>query len=92
MQDGIVIEYLTGNCPVQAEGTVNGVPFYFRARGARWSIQIAPVGEAHTWEYSEKWGDGPFAAGWMPEDEARRMIEKAAFMYRVQQPLLREEP
>ena len=31
----------SGKCPVQAEGTINGYPFYFRSRHARWSIRIA---------------------------------------------------
>lgn len=29
-----------GYCPVQAEGTVNGNPFYFRARHGDWSLHI----------------------------------------------------
>lgn len=37
---GIVINTLGGNCPVQADGEIDGVPFYFRARGERWSIEI----------------------------------------------------
>lgn len=37
---GIDIEWLSGVCPVQAEGTIDGEPFYFRARGARWHIEI----------------------------------------------------
>lgn len=31
----------SGNCPVQAEGTINGFPFYFRSRGGHWSLSIA---------------------------------------------------
>lgn len=30
----------SGNCPVQAEGYINGHPFYFRARGAFWSLRV----------------------------------------------------
>ena len=36
----IVIESIGGQCPVQAEGTIDGKPFYFRARNAYWSIGI----------------------------------------------------
>jgi hypothetical protein len=89
MQDGIVIEYLAGNCPVQAEGTIDGKRFYFRARGESWRIEIHPTATGDVlswggdgWHYTEPYGDGPFAAGWMPEDEARQMIEKAALIYR----------
>lgn len=37
-----------GFCPVQCDGWVDGLPFYFRARGEHWSINIAatPDGDA----------------------------------------------
>ena len=31
--DGVDVQDCYGSCPVQAEGTVDGVTFYFRARG-----------------------------------------------------------
>jgi hypothetical protein len=31
-----------GKCPVQAEGTINGLPFYFRSRYGHWSLSISP--------------------------------------------------
>jgi hypothetical protein len=43
---GILIESLYGNCPVQADGTIDGEPFYFRARGDEWAIEIGP-GNTH---------------------------------------------
>jgi hypothetical protein len=83
--DGVLlIDQIGGNCPVQAEGTIDGVPFYFRARGEHWSIGVGgddPVC-APEWEREEEWGDGPFAAVWMPLDEARRIIERCAGEYR----------
>lgn len=36
----IIIDSFGGNCPVQAEGTIDGKPFYFRARGSSWSMSI----------------------------------------------------
>jgi hypothetical protein len=30
-----------GACPVQAEGFVDGFPFYFRSRGETWSLSIS---------------------------------------------------
>ena len=79
---GLHIEWLGGNCPVQAEGSVAGKAFYFRARGVRWTMGIGgdPVGEPE-WEMSEPYGGGPYDAGWMPDDEARGFIEKAAAAY-----------
>jgi hypothetical protein len=77
---GIQVNMLGGNCPVQAEGAIDGVRFFFRARGEHWSID---VGGDDGFRHREKWGDGPFEAGWMPEDEARRMIEKGAALFRA---------
>lgn len=80
----LVIDTLGGMCPVQAEGTIDGVPFYFRARGEHWkfSAGIDPVkislGWAEGFFREEEWGDGPFSAGYMPLDEAQKIIEKCA--------------
>lgn len=78
----IKINYLGGNCPVQAEGTINGDAFYFRARGSHWSLGVGggdPVG-GPKWEHGESYGTWP-DAGWMSEDEARGFIEKGAALY-----------
>lgn len=71
---GIEIDKLGGMCPVQAEGRMDGRPFYFRARWDSWSVGVAPVGgsfddavEAQMlvdpscmggWAYEEDYGDG----------------------------------
>ena len=50
-------------CPLQIEGTIDGVSFYFRARGESWSIRIGgndPV-DAPQWHKCERWGDGRYA-------------------------------
>lgn len=82
MTAALTIDWIGGNCPVQAEGTICGKPFYFRARGSKWSIGIGgdTVMEPE-WYYSEPYGDGPFDAGWMTEDEARSFIKQAAERY-----------
>ena len=41
LQHDLVIANLGGYCPVQGDGWVGGKPFYFRARGDRWSFAIA---------------------------------------------------
>lgn len=76
------LEWLGGNCPVQAEGTISGKPFYFRARGEHWTLGIGadPVGEPE-WFREREWGDGPFSAGWMPENDAKRFIDECAADY-----------
>lgn len=78
-----VITSLGGNCPVQADGTIDGVPFYFRARGSRWSLSVGehPVGDPD-WFYEEQYDGGDdFAAGWMTEAEALAFIEKGTKLY-----------
>jgi len=82
----IVIEELGGNCPVQAEGTIDKVPFYFRARGDHWSIRVA-MSKFGVWGedafYHEELykGGEQYAAGWMPTDEARGFIQRGAELY-----------
>lgn len=66
---GIEISTMGGNCPVQIEGRVDGLAFYFRARGEEYQFHVAKT-QAAIFEdeihYVEKpWGDGPYAAGWM---------------------------
>lgn len=77
------IHWLSGSCPLQSEGRVNGHPYYFRARGAAWRMEIAehPWTYApgdNAWTYSEPYGDGPFDAGWMSEKEAMAFITTTA--------------
>lgn len=69
------IDYIAGLCPVQSEGTINGEAYYFRARGGGWRFEVGG------WEYYEKYGDGPFDAGYMSEEEAKAFIEQAASIY-----------
>lgn len=76
---------LGGNCPVQAEGTINGKPFYFRARHTSWTFSVG--GDPYVapeWEHEETWGDGSSDAGWMTAAEARACIHKAARLYTEQ--------
>lgn len=78
------IDMIGGNCPVQAEGTVNGVPFYFRARGQRWTFSAGqdPVaictGRSGGFHYEEPYGAEKYDAGWMSEEEADGFIRAAA--------------
>ena len=83
----LVITTLGGNCPVQAEGTVDGAPFYFRARWGSWRLAIgencvgAKRSEDGIWVRKREYGDGRYDAGWMSEDEARAFLFEAAAAY-----------
>lgn len=83
-QSGIVIDWIGGNCPVQAEGTIDRDPFYFRARGRHWSCAIGldPDIGGSKWDCIREYGDGPYDAGWMTEEEARGFIAEAAERWR----------
>lgn len=99
MPTDLRIDTIYGQCPVQAEGTIDGAPFYFRARGERWRIEIGPgntalivaapashratVEASPVWRYEQPYGDEPFAAGWMEHDEARAFIAEAANRWRA---------
>ncbi len=77
----IVIDSLGGKCPVQAEGTINGVPFYFRARGEIWTLEVgADLIEAVDWEHAEWFGEWP-DAGWMTDAQAETFLRAAAARY-----------
>ena len=80
-EPSVVIDWIGGNCTVQAEGTVDGEPFYFRARGERWSIGIGgdPVDEPK-WFYEEPYGTWP-DAGWMAVEEAETFLQAAVRRY-----------
>lgn len=78
----ILIDLLGGNCPVQAEGTADGEPFYFRARGERWSMEIGGALGDPAWSYTQRYGTEKYAAGWMSEEEATAFIHEAVRRWR----------
>lgn len=83
LEMGVAIDFLGGNCPVQADGTVDGKPFYFRSRGASWSMSIGGadvVGEPE-WYHEQPYGEWP-AAGWITTDEAEAFIASAVCAFR----------
>lgn len=86
-QTGATLHYIGGNCPVQAEGEVDGQAFYFRARGDGWQFHVAPtdgeIFDNDTFYVEHDYGDGPFDAGWMPENEALSFIVQAIGEFRA---------
>ena len=78
MLDGLVIDWIDGCCPVQGEGAVAGCPWFFRARGRGWTFEVTrPAGEG-VYYAGGCWGDGEFAAGYMPIEVALRFIEQSS--------------
>ena len=83
-----------GVCPVQAEGTIDGYPFYFRSRGESWSLRVASAKDAdpldadgvYVWvvtedypvKYKDEDGHHRFTAGYATKDECIAFIERHA--------------
>lgn len=87
---GFSVLWLSGLCPVQSQGLIDGHPYYFRARHDKWSIRIAKnksfdtdiaVDDPFAWEHREKYGEEP-EAGYMPFIEALEFIEWSAKRWR----------
>lgn len=76
MASKVHTEWLSGNCPVQAEGHVRGMPFYFRARGHGWSLELND-GEQTVACITCRYGPS-YSAGWMPHEDARAIIDAVA--------------
>ena len=93
-RDGeLQFEFTSSPAPVQAEGTVGGHAFYFRARGDTWEFTVAehagddPAGLSSddvttgaAW-YRTGTVPGEFAASWMPIDQAVGLIIECANAY-----------
>jgi len=82
----IELDFVAGNCPVQAEGMVDGERFYFRARGEHWALHIGAEDDWFTgreWRYEEAYGD-KYQAGWMPHHEALCFISQAVGRWRAE--------
>ncbi len=90
--DKLEITSLGGNCPVQGEGFIDGYPFYFRARGESWSLEISKRGdsevalgndakfELEVWGWYGEPGE-MFGAGWMEIEEAEKLIIEVAALF-----------
>lgn len=88
MEKSIDIKYTCGPggyCPVQADGFINGLPFYFRSRHEHWYLKIAktpdgdPLGDEDVYFHEEEYpGYGPHDAGYANQQECIDFIEKAA--------------
>jgi hypothetical protein len=78
-----------GACPVQGIGEVDGVPWYFRARGERWSLEFGvgelPDGELVGEAIFERGGYvGPWPdAGWIGVRHAWSLIARSIAEFRV---------
>lgn len=85
-EQGIVVDTIGGLCPVQAEGTVDGQRFYFRARGEHWALHIGLKEDWFTgreWCHREPYGE-KYEAGHMSETLARAFIGKAIAKWRAE--------
>jgi uncharacterized protein (TIGR02996 family) len=86
------LDTLWCQAPVQADGAVGPHPFYFRARFRQWSFAVSEdpsVDASDVYHTSERgfalecrYGDSPFAASYIPHQEAITIIRRCAEEYR----------
>lgn len=82
--DGCQID-ISGGCPVQGFGTVDGHPCYFRARGEGWSFEVAPLGVGTEIEPLFETGDRCYVwpvGGWIGQAEVCRVLRIAISRWR----------
>lgn len=78
----IHIDYIGGNCPVQAEGFIGDKAFYFRARWDKWTFGVGTDPILYPeWIASSPYGETPGAAGWMPQHVALEIIAECISSY-----------
>ncbi len=69
----------SGQCPVQAEGTINGVSFYFRGRGKRMALYVhTAIPKVHTEIYTGVNSSKELGAGYAEPQECLDFIVRAA--------------
>ena len=92
--NALIIESIGGYCPCQAEGTMNGYPFYFRARHGDWQLDVAEVGgdpvEASIPDDPALYraeGDDPWD-GYMPVEAAKILIQTEYIRFSAQMGLV----
>ena len=92
-------EFTCDAAPVQAEGTLDGHPFYFRSRGDQWAFSLSEEPEldpvfiesAESASGRGYYLEGPYGApgtseaSYMPLAEARTVFEECARRYRADQ-------
>lgn len=95
LESGIIIDTFGGCAPVQAFGEIGGEPFYFRARGIRWTLIIAKTGSDPVSAFAGfgdskilfedsgvyDLGDGGYSASYMPSDRALGLIRRCGRIY-----------
>lgn len=86
-----LIEFTSTSAPVQAEGYINGLPFYFRARWREWTFAVAyragddPVLISNSNEgffRAGTFGSGPADASYMPIEDAEKILASCILEYK----------
>jgi hypothetical protein len=89
LPEGMVLDWCAGYCPVQAEGTIDGKAFYFRARHQSWQFHVAKD-RTHRFVndifYCDiDWPAEEFAAGWMSPVDVLKCLHLGVALYRQQE-------
>lgn len=90
MKKELLIDSITSPSPVQAEGTIGGNKFYFRARWDTWSFAVSENPEIDPvlvdspekgFYIEEKYGNNSYEAGYMPLEKVNSILEHCADLY-----------
>lgn len=93
---GFSLEYYGGSCPVQAEGSLNGLRFYFRYRGGFASLKVGvdAIGEP-MYSASKEYGDE--LQGWATDGEFLDLfkelylnLERSPFLWQFNATFIRD--
>lgn len=89
---GISVSSWGGTCPYQAKGKIDEYPFYFRARGDEWTLEVLvdrenqgeyqDWPESKTWFFGQDYHAGLGAAGHITDDEFAGFINIGAVAFR----------
>lgn len=75
-----------GECPVEAEAWLGNARLYFRSRGSQWKLEICPRGfPERALHWVAPYGRGEFDAGYMPLEDAVKIIAAAVEIWRLGQ-------
>lgn len=86
----LVVTWVGGACPTQSEGTMNGQPYYFRARHGNWDLHMG--GKAHIFEPEMVISGNDPTVGWMEDGDVIEILRNGAriFSYLIEQGAIAE--
>jgi hypothetical protein len=89
----IEVQQIGGMCPTQGQGTVDGLPWYYRSRRGEWRLCVAEHSDGDPVDRSAVgwcWVGVDDYDGWVPPSVARKLIHELLSRPRDRWPRQRE--